>query len=230
MEKQCFLYHNCNHFDCGRDFCIRKYKTDTLYFMALLTDAQRSHVVLRVDQDGTDLEEFKKLAAIEQSIDSFVQEGRNLYLHSPNCGNGKSTWAVRLLEAYFNKIWARSDLRCRALFISVPRLLLALKDNISVKSDYVAYIKEHINEADVVVWDDIAAKVGSDFELNHLLAMIEGRLILGKSNIYTSNLNARELTLALGERIASRIANLSTDIELRGADKRFLKFNGAEGK
>lgn len=230
MTKQCFLYHNCNHLDCESDFCIRKYKTETLYSLALLTEAQRNHVTLKIDEDGTDFEEFKKLAALERSIVDFVNDGRNLYLHSSNCGNGKTTWAIRLLETYFNKIWARSGLCCRALFISVPRLLLALKDNITTKNDYVAYIKEHINEADVVVWDDIAAKVGSEFELNHLLAMIEGRLILGKSNIYTSNLNSRELSHALGERIASRIANLSLDVELKGADKRFLKFSEVEDK
>ena len=219
----CFLYDVCNHKDCDKDFCLRKYKMDSLYSAALMTDYQKKHITLRVDEDGTDLEQFKVLAGIEQNIVSFINEGRNLYLHSANCGNGKSSWSLRLAEAYFNKIWARTEAKCRVLFISVPRFLLALKDDITTKNAYVAYIKENVLEADLVIWDDIAAKMGSEFELTHLLNIIDNRLALGKSNIYTSNLNRQQLYNALGERLTSRIANMSIDIELRGADKRVLK-------
>ena len=220
--SKCFLYNMCNHKDCDKDFCLRKFKMDTLYSKALMTESQKQHITLRVDEDNTDLEQFKQLAAIEQNILTFVNEGKNLYLHSANCGNGKSSWSLRLVEAYFNKIWARTDLKCRALFISVPRFLLALKDNITAKSDYIDYIKENVLEADLVIWDDIAAKMGSEFELNHLLNIIDNRISLGKSNIYTSNLNRQQLYNALGKRLTSRIANMSLDIELFGADKRIL--------
>lgn len=220
--SKCFLYNMCNHKDCDKDFCLRKFKMDTLYSKALMTESQKQHITLRVDEDNTDLEQFKQLAEIEQNILTFVNEGKNLYLHSANCGNGKSSWSLRLVEAYFNKIWARTDLKCRALFISVPRFLLALKDNITAKSDYIDYIKENVLEADLVIWDDIAAKMGSEFELNHLLNIIDNRISLGKSNIYTSNLNRQQLYNALGKRLTSRIANMSLDIELFGADKRIL--------
>lgn len=221
--SKCFLFDRCNHKDCDKDFCLRKYKMDTLYSAALMTESQKQHVVLKIDPDGTDLEQFQKLAAIEQVIVKFISEGKNLYLHSANCGNGKSSWSIRLVEAYFDKIWARTDGKCRVLFISVPRFLLALKDNITARSSYVEYIKDNVLEADLVIWDDIAAKMGSEFELTHLLNIIDNRLALGKSNIYTSNLNRQQLYTALGERLTSRIANMSTDIELFGADKRFLK-------
>lgn len=224
--SKCFLYEGCNHKDCDKDFCLRKYKMDSLYSAALMTETQKQHLILRIDQDGTDLEQFKQLADIEQNICKFVIEGKNLYLHSANCGNGKTSWSLRLIEAYFNKIWARSESKCRALFISVPRFLLALKDNISVKSDYVEYIKNNVLEADLVVWDDIATKIGSEFELTHLFNIIDNRLALGKSNIYTSNLNKQQLYTAIGERLTSRVANMSIDIELKGADKRFLKVEG----
>jgi DNA replication protein DnaC len=199
---------------------------DSLYSAALMTDSQKKHITLRVDEDGTDLEQFKQLAAIEQDIVNFISSGKNLYLHSANCGNGKSSWSLRLAEAYFNKIWARTEVKCRVLFISVPRFLLALKDAISNKSTYVDYIKDNVLEADLVIWDDIAAKMGSEFELTHLLNIIDNRLALGKSNIYTSNLNRQQLYNALGERLTSRIANMSIDIELFGADKRVLKIGG----
>ena len=222
MEK-CFLYDRCNHKDCDKDFCLRKYKMDSLYSAALMTESQKQHTILNVDADGTDLEQFKQLSAIEQNVMNFVNEGKNLYLHSANCGNGKSSWSIRIIEAYFNKIWARSEAKCRVLFISVPRFLLALKDNISTPSSYVEYIKNNVFDADLVVWDDIAAKMGSEFELTHLLNIIDNRISAGKSNIYTSNLNKQQLYAALGDRLTSRIANMSTDIELFGTDKRVLK-------
>lgn len=219
----CYLRHMCNGKDCESSFCIRKYKMDSLYAAALMTENQKQHITLRVDADGTDLEQFKQLAGIEQNICKFIEDGRNLYLHSANCGNGKSSWSLRLVEAYFNKIWARSEPKCRVLFISVPRFLLALKDNITERNAYVEYVKENVLEADLVIWDDIAAKMGSEFELTHLLNIIDNRLALGKSNIYTSNLNRQQLYNALGERLTSRIANMSIDIELFGSDKRNLK-------
>jgi DNA replication protein DnaC len=109
------------------------------------------------------------------------------------------------------------------LFISVPRFLLALKDSISNKSSYIDYIKDNVLLADLVVWDDLGNKLGSEFELSHLLNIIDNRISLGKSNIYTSNLNRQQLYTALGERLTSRVANMSIDIELYGSDKRNLK-------
>ena len=221
----CYLYDNCNHKECDR-FCLRKYKMDSLYTAALISESQKKRISLRVDADGTDLEQFKQLAAIENDIVNFVKEGKNLYLHSANCGNGKSSWSIRLAQAYFNKIWARSEVKCRVLFISVPRYLLAIKDNISNRNAYAEYIKENVLEADLVIFDDLAAKMGSEFELTHLLNIIDNRISLGKSNIYTSNLNRQQLYTALGERLTSRVANMSIDIELRGADKRVLTNGG----
>lgn len=222
---ECWLYDNCNHKDCGQSFCLRKYKLDYLYANSLLPESQKKTTVIRVDEDGTDLEEFKQLSNIQTNIEDFVIAGKNLYIHSSNCGNGKTIWAIRLIQAYFNKIWPKTPLVCKALFISVPRFLLALKDNITNKSEYVDFIKENIMAADLVVWDDLGAKIATEFELNHLLSLIDGRIALGKSNIYTTNLNSREITTALGERLASRVCQFSTEIEFHGADKRSIGGN-----
>ena len=109
------------------------------------------------------------------------------------------------------------------MFVSVPRFLLALKDSISNKNEYADHILKHILTADIVIWDDIAAKVGSEFEINHLLSLIETRISSGKSNIFTSNLATKDMKEALGERITSRICNMSIDIELFGKDKRQIR-------
>ena len=47
--SKCFLFDRCNHKDCDKDFCLRKYKMDTLYSAALMTESQKQHVVLKID-------------------------------------------------------------------------------------------------------------------------------------------------------------------------------------
>lgn len=229
IDESCFLVNECNHCDCGK-FCMRRYKLEHLYDNALITETQRKHIPLLLDDDNRDLEAFKKLAEFEKNIVSFVNEGKNLFIHSTQCGNGKTSWTLRLVQAYFNKIWIKSSTdKCRALFINVPRFLLALKDNISEKSDYIRHIKENVLDADIVVWDEVGTKDLTTFEHENVLNLINARLDAGKSNIYTSNTSliagqgqTSELQTSVGDRLFSRITQLSYCIALNGKDKRFL--------
>lgn len=225
-SKDCYLFEKCKKYkndNCNLSddvFCIKLFKLNYLYDEALLSSNQRTYTPLYIDADGTDREAFLKLKDIENSIESFVSKGENLYLHSTNCGNGKTEWSIRLIQSYFNSIWHKCDLSCKALFINVPRFLLSLKDNISNHSEYIEHIKKHILDVDLVVWDELGIKEATQFEHEHLLNLINTRIDYNKSNIYTSNLNQDELRDRLGDRLHSRIVNLSTNIELFGRDKR----------
>ena len=220
MEETCSFTFGCNKKDCSEPFCLRKFKLENLYNKALLTEAQRKHITLDIANDPTDLEAFQKLAEISKGIESFVDNGCNLFIYSSTCGNGKTSWSIKLLESYMQKIWAKCDLSCHALFISVPRFLLAIKANITEPNEYAQEILDNVLDADIVVWDDIAAKIGTEFELNHLLSLIDARITAGKSNIYTSNVAPAALTSAIGDRLASRVANLSMKIQFNGVDRR----------
>ena len=220
-NKLCWLYENCNHIDC-EGFCLRKYKLNYLYESSLLPYNKRKYTPLYLDNDNSDKEAFTILKEFENDIITFVENGSNLYIHSTICGNGKSSWAIRLLQSYFNKIWIKSELKCKALFINVPQFLLALKENISNKSDYVEHIKKNVYDTDLVIWDDIGNKSITQFEADNLLSIIDSRMSKQKSNIYTSNLNDEEIHQFLGDRLASRIVNSSYDIVLVGSDKRGL--------
>jgi len=222
MVENCPYKHKCNGRDCDKDFCMRRYRLDCLYDNSNLEELQRVRRTLNTDADGTDYNEFLQLANIEKNIKNFVQTGQNLYIHSYTCGNGKTSWAIRMIQAYFNAIWYESNFGCQGLFISVPRFLIELKNSISGRSEYVEFIKARVLTADIVVWDDIATKVGTEFELNQLLNLINMRIEKGKTNVFTSNLGARDLEKTMGERLASRIVNRSVDIELHGIDKRHL--------
>lgn len=217
--KDCWMHDSCKN-KCDNNFCIKLFKLDYLFNQALITPSQRKHINLRVDSDGTDLEVFKTLKNIEINIDEFVLDGKNLYIHSEQSGNGKSAWSLRLIQAYFNKIWQTSDLKCRALFINVPRFLLTLKDNISHENDYINHIKQNVLNADIVVWDEVGVKSLTEYEHENLLSLINARIDDNKSNIYTSNLNPEELKDKVGLRLYSRIVNNSINLEFHGADKR----------
>lgn len=223
MKDVCGKYLSGDHSCDSEVFCTKLFKLNELYNNSMLSSEQRKFIKIRLDSDGTDFKEFSCLKNLQNNIEDFVSSGGNLYLWSMRCGNGKTLWSIRLLQSYLNKIWYKSDLKCKALFIHVPTYLLALKNAITKQSDYVDYINENVLEADLVVWDEVAIKNLSNYDHEHLLSMINVRLDQGKSNIYTSNLSKEDLYEKVGERLYSRIVNLSTVIELRGSDKRGIK-------
>ena len=211
MNEDCWLKDQCNHKDCDK-FCIKKFKLNYLYEQALIPLNQRQHINFILDDKGTDREAFTRLKNISSNIIDFISNGNNLYIHSSQTGNGKSCWSIRMIQSYFNNIWYKTNLTCRALFIHVPTFLLNLKDNLTSKSEYIEHIKQNMLDCDLIVWDEIGTKTSTPFESE--------RLNNKKSNIYTSNLNSEELRQKIGDRLYSRIVNLSEDIEFFGYDKR----------
>lgn len=222
----CTVKDTCKLFDgntCVYDtkFCMRKFKIEYLLSQTLLTDFQLNDTKLYADVE--DEGSYNFLSEIKTDIVSFVNQGNNLYIYSRYPGNGKTSWSIKLLKSYIYRIWPESKLVCKALFINVPKFLLALKANISNKSDYIEYINEHFYDTDIVIWDDIGTKAATEFEHEHLLSMLDYRLINNKSNIFTSNVVPEELGLLVGDRLASRIINTSEKVEFKGKDKRGIK-------
>lgn len=219
-SNECWLKDTCKKYndltkecECRNNdvYCIKLFKLDNLYNNSLLTFEQRKRVNFVLDADGADRDVYTWLhTVIEKNIVQFVTAGGSLYLHSSTTGNGKTAWAIRMIQSYFNSIWYRCDMGCKALFINVPKFLLSIKDNISVKSDYVQFIKDNILQADLVVWDEVGTKGLTQFEHEHLLSLINARIDVGKCNIYTSNMPPNELKTLLGDRLYSRIVNLSS--------------------
>ena len=220
--EKCPFYDSCNHVDCDT-FCLKRYKCNYYFELGFIPENKRYKLPLRVDVDGRDVEAFSKLSQIEKNIDEFVNKGNNLYIYSSTAGNGKTSWAFRLLRSYIDKVWYKENIRPIVMFINVPRFLLELKSNISNKSDYIEDIEKSVLNCDLVVWDDIGNKAGTEFEVSHLLSIIDTRINNGKSNIYTSNLNREDLHSFLGDRLYSRIYNYSECIEFVGKDKRGIK-------
>lgn len=167
-----------------------------------------------------DIDNFRFLKSIKDDVVNFVNNGENLYIYSRQFGNGKTSWAIKIMQKYFDKIWLGNGFNVRGLFIHVPSFLTKCKDVISDKDEQFQTLKKQLLDVDLVIWDDIAAGKLSDFDHTNLLTYIDQRKLNGKSNIYTGNLDQNELVTALGNRLKSRVWNDSSIVEILGRDRR----------
>ena len=100
----------------------------------------------------------------------------------------------------------------------VPSFLIQLKNFDNPLSDEY---KDNLLNADLVIWDDIAASKLSEFEYNNLLMFLDNRIFSKKSNIFTSNVVTKNtLEQQVGGRLASRIYGTSEILTLTANDYR----------
>lgn len=142
-----------------------EYNPNNLRFQEMLyminaSGVPKKSIGMKLTPDGVDYEQFVRLANIQDNIVEFVSDGHNLYLHSQTCGNGKTTWAIKLLLQYFNEVWACNNFKERGLFINVPTFLTKIKTVIGSPDEKFEDFRKLIDEVDIVVWDDIASTTG----------------------------------------------------------------------
>lgn len=200
--------------------CPRYLEMEYLMQNSGLPRCKQSPIMLEL-LDVEDKQAYNRLACIKKDIFDFVSSGSNLIIASKHTGNGKTSWAIKILLKYFDEVWSGNGFRVRGLFVHVPTLLLQLKDfNNPLSNQY----KQDLLNADLVVWDDICSVSISEYDYSQLLLYLENRLFNEKSNIFTSNIdNKEDFNDALGAKLTSRIWNTSELIIFKGTDKRALK-------
>ena len=216
MERnnECWYKDICK-LDCHN--CVRyRTMTDLLVRSGLPKAMWKKRSLVPTNED--DKRVFKKLKSIQQKIDEYVKNGYNFFISSVESGTGKTSWAIKFLISYFDKIWTIAGVDTVGMFIHVPTLLTQLKNFSSpLPSEYI----DDIKNCDLVIWDDIATTPLTDFEYSQLLILIDARINNGKSNIYTSNIVGKEeLMKVLGARLASRVYNTSAIAVFTGKDVR----------
>lgn len=213
MKLQDCLYKKICTNKCS-ETCIRYLQMNRLLELSNLPAKYQTPVkIISVDEDRPS---YIELAKIKDNIEDFINKGKNLYICSSTCGNAKTSWAVKLMIKYFDRMWPNSYDVTRGLYVHVPTLLLDIK-NFGNIPEYVS----RINEADVVIWDDIAFSKLTEYEHEQLLQFIDNRMASGLSNIYTSNItDANELANYVGNRLSSRIYSSSKVIEFKAGDWR----------
>ena len=156
----------------------------------------------------------------EECVCIKVRNSNHLYLTNNCIVTHNTSWSIKMLQEYFNRVWLGNRYRCRGLFIFVPSFLNDIKKNINNPSAEFNDFVNRIKIADLVVWDDIGANKLSEFDHTQLLSYVDQRNLDLKSNIYTGNLDYEQLLEAIGNRLASRIWNNSIQVEILGTDRR----------
>lgn len=220
MEQQrnsnCWYVNSCVE-DC--DNCVVYVQLKWQMDNSGLFKSQQRPINLYIDSDNEiDRKAYKRLSAIRAGICEFVDEHKNLYITSENSGNGKTSWAIKMLQTYFHYTANGNYENLKGMFVSTTDLLLRLKDfNNPIPPEF----KKNLENVDLVVFDDIAVSGISQYDYTQLFNIINNRIAAEKSCIFTSNIvKYEELEKVLGTRLASRIYNASEIIELRGADRR----------
>lgn len=213
-RHECWYDKACTLTDCTG--CIRYYEMKYLMDNSGVPKSKQRPIKL---DTSVDRKSYEFLNELRYDIVNFVSGGESLYIYSQNTGNGKTSWAIKLLLRYFDQIWAGNGFRVRGKFVYVPLFLDKVKDFNNPYS--VQQYKDEIINADLVVWDDIASVKLSDYDRGQLLLIIDQRIAEEKANIYTGNLTSRSMVEnTLGARLASRIWNMSTLVEFKDEDRR----------
>lgn len=176
------------------------------------------YMPIKLIPQRVDIEAFNKLADIRESIVEFVDGGENLYICGSNPGNGKTSWAIKMLQTYFHYVAEGNLWNVKGMFVSVPSLLLQFKDfNSPLSKEY----KDNLERADLLILDDVAVTGLTQYDYLQLFSLIDKRILANKSMIFTSNnTSLKDLENSVGARLASRIWNVSEVIEIKGGDRR----------
>lgn len=131
---------------------------------------------------------------------------RTLLLGGPT-GSGKSWSAWEVLERVVGAGFAG-----RIVFASSAEW----RETIAPPPDRANL--RRLREADVLVLDDLGSARVGEWERECLLGIVDERWAHGRPIVIT--FNVKSLRETLGERIASRLADASTSVALKGADRR----------
>ena len=216
FNAECWYLDVCNN-TCTPN-CIRFLEMQHLMETSRLPKAKQ--IPKNLVPEDVDYDAFTELAEIKDNIVDFVESGKGLYIASKYNGNGKTSWAIKLLLRYFDQIWAGNSFRCRGVFVHVPTLLLRLKDFGKKEDADLNDLKRCLLVADVVIWDEIGSDYLSNYDLTQLLTFLDQRDLEEKSNIYTGNLLGDDLLKKVGAKLYSRIWNGSMKVIFKGSEDR----------
>ena len=164
------------------------------------------------DPSSPDWEAYQNLLTLD--IDRFVEQGRSLVIESKESGNGKTTWAQRLLLKYLASHLGKVD---SGYFIDLTQALYDIKNAIGT-GEYLPY-EEVFKKKKLLVLDDVGHKKYSEYEREWLLRVLSLRQLRGLSTIYTMTTRTSILD-AIGDRLYSRIYTGSEHYTFFEKDKR----------
>ena len=178
---------------------------------------------IKLTASEADKQVFREINEIILNIKEFVDSGKNLLICSEHCGNGKTTLSIKLLKAYIKSVQNISfNNNTPALFVNVNNFLNEKKLAISdpVMAEKIRLIEKNILSAKLVVFDDIADKSLSEYDINTMYYWLDYRTSNLKSCIFTTNQLPEQLKKTLNGKVYSRVVNYSIIKKITDGDHR----------
>lgn len=150
-----------------------------------------------------------------------VMRGPSLLLLGP-VGTGKTHLAYAAVRAL-----SVSGARCNWEFVSAARIYMRLRPRPKVDTDEEF---ERLAKVGLLVVDDLGASNSTEWTAEQNFLLVDYRYSWGKPTVVTSNLPVEDrktpggvepgLGSVLGERVVSRLREMSTQVVLKGTDRR----------
>lgn len=154
---------------------------------------------------------FRKEIELPPAIEAWAGTSGSLYLCGP-VGTGKTqyAWAASVAWAQQHRTRVRLVQRATSLF-----------DELRPGNDHRSVIGD-CQRAPLLVIDDLGVEKASDWTRERLYEIVDDRYAYGRPMLVTSNLRPSELADHVGERVASRFAEMCDVVPVTGADRRKL--------
>lgn len=150
-----------------------------------------------------------------------VHNGNNLVITSPIVGNGKTSWAIRLLQRYIAETALDGDLGDKGVFCVCSNMLEIFGDfgYFETSIEFFDYLNR-LKNCKLLVIDEIGSGRITPVSYNHFYDLINYRVDNGLTTIYTTNYSDERIQEVLGERLYSRIYHTATVLEFRADNVR----------
>jgi DNA replication protein DnaC len=146
------------------------------------------------------------------SIGEQLDAGRGLWFMGP-VGTGKTTLAMLVSKA------ALRAGRSVAIY-SLPRLLNEIRDTHRAERSHVELL-DRLTAVDLLHIDDVGAERTTDWVLEELYSIVNGRYEDQRSIVLTTNILDREaLCEQISDRTVSRLTEMCDELPLLGHDRR----------
>lgn len=162
---------------------------------------QAQELVERID----DIKTWNALDAIRNDIVQRVDDGLILTIISANVGNGKTSWAIRLLQRYLAETAINGKIEKKGYFINYASLVTKLSSFEEHKTDSYKEMMNYLKNSHLLVIDELGSAKLNSVSYPLLYDIINYRNEQNLSTIYTTNYTLDVLELELQERLFSRI-------------------------